>query len=147
MKKLLFILSLCFCLPLYAELPTTIEPTPFALPVPEPTSPAIVEPLIENFELNTTLDALWGPKKIRFENIKDLPQSFPVLCELAIHKSLCQANFMQVNTDTGGFMKNPIARSVPISYIAISNFNNYFDLQIRGNTACAVDISCKYLVQ
>jgi hypothetical protein len=147
-KLLLGLLWVCYCIPVFALSEFTAEPTPYSMPIPVRPSPAPVEPLpIPDYVLNTTLDSLWSPKKVRFENIPDVPAGTPVLCEMTMRNSICQANSIHALTDTGVLIKSPLERLTPVSYMAVSNFNNYFDIRIRGTTSCKVDLSCRYLTQ
>jgi hypothetical protein len=155
MKKLLWVLLLCYCAPLWAGLgdPMTyslprppnsnVPPTPFDLPVPPRPTTAPTEHT-DSQPFNARLDALWGPKKIRVQNDNTVA-GLSALCHVQIYNSLCQANSLHVLTDQDELLKSPLDRLNPSSYVAVSGFTDYFDLRIQGTTACKIDVSCEYI--
>lgn len=155
MQKSLLIGLLFYCTSLWAGLGdpmtytlsappnNTIEPSPFSLPVPTRPTTAHTEHTEAGQPFNARLDTLWGPKKIRVQHAPN-QSGLTAVCNLKIGNSLCQANSMHVLTDQSDLIKAPLEKQ-STNYIAVSNFTDYFDMRIQGNTACKVDVSCEYM--
>ncbi|MGA2654846.1 MAG: hypothetical protein ABSF18_02560, partial [Gammaproteobacteria bacterium] len=157
MKKLLTLIFFIYSTTLWAGLgdPYTytlaapqnsnleIPPTPFDLKMPPRPDTENLAELEPEKSFNVRLSSLRRPHKIRVENAPGI-DGMPVLCHVQITKDLCQANYLGITTDYGGFTRVPLNRLNPETYAAVAGFADYFDLHLRGTTPCTLMVSCDY---
>lgn len=126
--------------------PNTAQPTPFDLIVPPWPTDAPLEHLETEKPFKASLSTLRRPQTIRVENAPGVV-GFPVLCHVQMNKHFCQANYVNIVTDNGEYIRSPIERLTPESYVAVGGFADYFDLGIFGTTPCEVTVSCEYIAR
>ncbi len=158
-QKYVLALSLFFCVPVWAALgePLTytlpvppndfaVDETPFSLPIPPRPDASPSDKMNAATGLQLQLDSLRPPqkKKVKIRN-SDGVKGLPVRCDYEMKNTFCQANTLHVMSDRGEFIQRHLERLSPKSYLIVSDFVDYFYLEIQGTTPCKLDVSCTYL--